>query len=327
MMWPSRDAPGVARQDTLERRSSDTVTRAGVLEPAALQALRRALLDWYRARGRRLRIRSTRDPWHVLVSEVMAQQTQIGRVDAAWAGFLERFPTPDAMAEATTADVLRAWQGLGYNRRAVALQRAAQAIVEGWGGRVPDTVADLEALPGVGPYTARAVAALAFGRPVGAVDTNVRRVIGRLLGAGPGPSELQAITDELVDRDDPRTWTHALMELGATVCRARTPACSECPARPWCASVDLRPKVGAGTTYPGRVALARSVPFEETSRWLRGRIVAALREEADGAWTALPSSIGLHGPERIVAAVDALEREGLLERRGDGRVRLPSSLP
>jgi A/G-specific adenine glycosylase len=296
------------------------------LEPAELQGLRLALLDWYRARGRRLRIRSSRDPWHILVSEVMAQQTQIERVDAAWSGFLERFPTPKALADATIAEVLRAWAGLGYNRRAVALHRAANVIVARSGGRVPDTVAELEALPGVGPYTARAVAALAFGRPVGAVDTNVRRVIGRLRGIEPGPHELQASADELVDREDPRTWTHALMELGATVCRARAPACGACPARPWCASADVHPVALARPPRPERAARQPSVPFHETTRWLRGRIVAALREEADGAWTALPSWIGRHGPEGIDEAVGALEREGLLERRGDGRVRLPSSL-
>jgi A/G-specific adenine glycosylase len=280
--------------------------------------LRRALLAWYRRHGRALRIRTTREPWAVLVSEVMAQQTQIARVDEAWVDFMARFPSPKALADASTFDVLLAWRGLGYNRRALALQRAAGVIVDRHGGQVPDTVADLEALPGVGPYTARAVAALAFGRPVAAVDTNVRRVIGRLAGAQPTRRDLQVIADGLVARRDPATWTHAVMELGAVVCRSARPACAACPVRTWCASADAVEPARA----PGR---APEVPFEQSSRWLRGRIVARLREQEEGAWTELPAVMGSHGAERIAAAVAALHREGLVERRADGRVRLPSS--
>jgi len=135
------------------------------------------VLGWYGSRARPLGIRTTREPWAILVSEVMAQQTQIARVDEAWSVFMERYPTPRALAEASTAEVLRAWSGLGYNRRAVNLRRAAAAIETEHAGRVPDDIEALEALPGVGPYTARAVVAIAFGQPVAAVDTNVRRVV------------------------------------------------------------------------------------------------------------------------------------------------------
>ena len=171
-----------------------------------------AILAWYGAHGRSLAFRATTDPYAVLVSEVMAQQTQISRVEEAWAQFLATFPTIRTLAEATPADVLRAWRGLGYNRRGLNLWRAARVVVDEHGGELPRDVAALERLPGVGPYTARAVAAIAFGMPVGAVDTNVRRVLGRLVAGSRDAvqgRELQALADASVPagrvgRVDPR---------------------------------------------------------------------------------------------------------------------------
>lgn len=287
------------------------------LRGARLRRFRAALLAWYGPRARPLRIRTTREPWAILVSEVMAQQTQIARVDEAWAAFMARYPTSRALAEAPTAEVLRAWAGLGYNRRALNLQRAAGVIEDEHGGRVPPTPAELEALPGVGPYTSRAVAAIAFGQPVAAVDTNVRRVVGRVAGRPLGPKALQAEADTWVDTADPATWTHASMELGATVCLARRPRCEACPVSHWCASV------GRVEPMPTRAAAER-LPFERTTRWLRGRIIERLRKLGDGDWEHLPGSIGQHDEAAVAAAVTALEREGLLERRPDGAVRLPS---
>ena len=155
--------------------------RAALPIPPVTSKLRDAILAWYAARGRTLPFRDTTDPYAILVSEAMAQQTQAARAGEAWTRFMATFPTVESLADAPPADVLRAWQGLGYNRRAINLQRAARIIVDEHGGRVPSDLASLEALPGVGPYTARAVAALAFGIPVGAVDTNVRRVLGRVV--------------------------------------------------------------------------------------------------------------------------------------------------
>jgi A/G-specific adenine glycosylase len=305
------------------------------------RAVQRALLAWYPSVARPLRIRTTRSPWPVLVAEVMAQQTQIARADEAWSAFLDRFPTPSALAAASPADVLRAWGRLGYNRRAVNLQRAARDILERHGGELPSEVETLQALPGVGPYTARAVASLAFGRPVAAVDTNVRRVLTRVIGAPLAPKELQALADGLVPAAEPGTWTHATMELGATICRPARPACPDCPIRRWCASAErgaMRDLVTAGrpdtsqALRPGRPLAAtrrldrtRALPFEHTTRWLRGRIVAHLRAADDGEWVHLPDRLGSHGPERIAAATAALQQEGLLERDPGGRVRLPSS--
>src|SRR5947209_2090007 len=175
--------------------------------------LQAAVLAWYRLQGRELAFRATRDPYAILVSEVMAQQTQIARVVERWAPFLERFPSFEALAAATPADVLRAWQGLGYDRRALNLWRCARIVVSEHDGRLPRDVSALERLPGIGPYTARALAALAFDARVGAVDVNVRRVIGRVVAGRPAASmstrDVQSVADGLVPSDRPGEWTHA----------------------------------------------------------------------------------------------------------------------
>ncbi len=282
---------------------------------AALPALpadaRDALLHWYDEHGRSLAFRSTRDPWAVLVSEVMAQQTQVARVEDAWRRFLAAYPTPAALAAASPADVIRAWQGMGYDRRALNLRRAAIAIRDDHGGHVPDEVEALDALPGIGPYTARAVAAIAFGCPVGPLDTNVRRVLRRVLALDGEPAgrAFQATADASVDRARPGDWTHAMMDVGATLCRPRSTRCAECPLRPWCASADRAPE----PTWPSRPG--RPVPpFASTSRWLRGRIVDRLRAAPDGDWTFLGDPIGSHDHAAVAAALVALARDGVIER-------------
>jgi A/G-specific adenine glycosylase len=304
-----------------------------------------ALLAWYGAHGRRLSFRETRDPWAILVSEVMLQQTQVSRIEAAWLRFIIAFPTPHDLAEATPAAVLRAWAGLGYNRRAVNLQRAARAICEVHGGSVPQDIEELEALPGIGGYTARAVAAIAFGVPVAAIDTNLRRVLGRVLvghgwqgdpGLALSPVELQARADELVDRHAPGAWTHALMDVGATTCRPQAPDCAACPLSAACRyAAEARvsrsvPNVAGATTSSGSLQLpvprrAPDASFPSTTRWLRGRIIDRLRSSADGRWVRLDEPIGAHGTEAVASAISTLERDGLLERNPDGGVRLPST--
>jgi A/G-specific adenine glycosylase len=321
--------------------------------PADVVGFRAALLAWFERDGRALAFRAPRDPdpWSVLVSEVMAQQTQVGRVAERWRGFMDRYPTPVALAEAPTGDVIRAWRGVGYNRRAIDLQRAARAIVAA-GGRVPADVASLEALPGVGPYTARAVAAIAFGRPVGAVDVNVRRVLGRLVGFGPGsagresgdsatggpasgspvgpprPGEIQAAADALVDPARPADWTHALMDLGATVCRPAVPACTGCPVRSWCAypAVTAHPAGSAAVrwTTPARRPALR---FEATTRWLRGRIVDRLCSVPPGTSVRFDGPLGVHAPAAVSAALLALAADGLVELDGGGAARLAGERP
>jgi A/G-specific adenine glycosylase len=286
-----------------------------VPDPASFPpAARDAILAWYVDHGRFLAFRRTSDPYAVLVSEAMAQQTQAARAGEAWLRFLERFPTVGALAAASPADVLRAWQGLGYNRRALNLQRAARRIVERHDGRVPADLEALEALPGVGPYTARAIAAIAFGRPVGAVDTNVRRVLGRIVvGDAPGvpAAELQLLADATVPADRAADWTHAVMDVGATVCRPRQPSCDACPARWWCAyAADVRPRSSERPTARTRTP---PVAFAATSRWLRGRIVDRLRSAPDGAWTQIEGPIGGHDAQAVSTALTALAAEGLIE--------------
>lgn len=287
-------------------------------DPAAApvaQAARDAILAWYDASGRLLAFRSTADPYAVLVSELMAQQTQAARAAEAWTAWMARWPTVASLAAAPVADVLRAWKGMGYNRRALNLHRAAQVIVAEHGGVVPSTVEVLETLPGVGPYTARAVAAIAFREPVGAVDTNVRRVLGRIAAGGaeayPGDA-MQALADASVPPDRPDAWTHALMDLGARLCRPSRPRCADCPAVAWCRYVaGDRPALAAGPV-PGRRPVAA---FPATTRWLRGRILDRARAAEDGAWVSFDEPIGEHGEGAVRAAVVALSREGLLEAR------------
>jgi A/G-specific adenine glycosylase len=300
-----------------------------------------AILGWYASNGRPLPFRRTRDPYAILVSEAMAQQTQAARAGEAWVRFMETFPTATALASATPADVLRAWQGLGYNRRALNLWRAARRIVEVHGGHVPSDPDALDALPGVGPYTARAVAAIAFGMPVGAVDTNVRRVIGRIVGGDggvPGPAAMQLLADAAVPADHPGAWTHALMDVGATICLPRRPDCAACPAASWCRYADESAAAsgrGMGSVVPSvqpsRRVAAREVgiPFTATSRWLRGRIIDRLRTAGED-WVVVGGPIGTHDHAAVTAALDALAGEGLVEldvvdasAPGGRRVRLP----
>jgi A/G-specific adenine glycosylase len=295
---------------------------------------RAAILAWFDARGRSFPFRGVTDPYAILVSEAMAQQTQIARASERWTTFMARFPTIEALAAAAPAEVLREWRGLGYNRRAINLWRAARAVVEEHGGRLPHDIESLERLPGIGPYTARAVAALAFGRPVGAVDTNVRRVLSRMAGARAplAPRDLQALADDAVPPDRPGDWTHALMDIGATVCKPSRPDCPGCPAREWCGYAREAANAGMGTG-PATAQPAAATPrrarrapaFRSTSRWLRGRLLDHLRDGADHDWVGVPTALGEHETEAVDRALVALERDGLVERHPTDRrlARLP----
>lgn len=263
-----------------------------------------AILAWYAAVRRDLPWRRTADPYRILVSEVMLQQTQVARVVPFYEAWLERFPDERALAEAPAADVLRMWSGLGYNRRALALQAAAAVVVrDGW----PRTVEGLQALPGVGPYTAAAVASFAFGVQAAAVDTNVRRVIERFDRRRRRAPELARRAEALLPQGRAADWNQAMMELGATVCTARAPACDACPATS-CRSQG-RPDVAPTARRGGE-----RVRFEDTDRYVRGRVVAAL-----AAGEPVP---GGFAPERLERALAGLERDGLVVREA-GAVRLP----
>lgn len=291
--------------------------------PPLPPALRDSVLAWYAQRGRPLAFRRTRDPYAVLVSEAMAQQTQAARAADAWERFMVRFPTVQILAAASLADVLREWQGLGYDRRARNLWLAAGEIVAVHGGVVPSDLAALEALPGVGPYTARAVASIAFGQPVGAVDTNVRRVLGRIVAGDPSSltaREIQAIADASVPLEDPGAWTHALMDLGATTCRAAKADCVACPARAWCRFAGE----GSVVRRAPRAARERRAPFISTTRWLRGRILDRLRAAPAAAWTVIEAPLGEHDRDAVVRALEALAADGLIDL--DGALRSPGQI-
>jgi len=191
----------------------------------------------------------------VLVSEVMAQQTQISRVVPAFEAFLKRFPQPEDLAAADLGELLSMWGGLGYQRRAIRLREAALVVVStGW----PRTSAGLRDLPGVGPYTAAAVACFAFGEAVPAVDTNLRRVLSRWTGEPLQARRLDEIAAELLDRGRPATWNQAIMDLGATVCTPRSPDCPACPVSEWCSDPGVYVAPPRQSRYEGSVRQARA---------------------------------------------------------------------
>lgn len=314
-----------------------------------LVVIQARLLEWFREYGRDLPWRKTRDPYRILVSEVMLQQTQVDRVLPKYAAFLEAFPTLEALAEAPTADVIRLWAGLGYNRRAVNLQRAARTVREQHGGIFPRDLAAIRALPGVGPYTAGAVACFAFEQDVAFMDTNIRRVVRRLfIGPDESPAAqaaseagLLTLAAEALPPGESWAWNQAIMELGALICRADAPDCWRCPLRAECRAYNERRTADEQLfNYPQqprtirrRAAERREAPYAGSNRFYRGRLVDALRAlpEAGSRLADLGPQVRVEGfaPDdepwlRVLA--EGLARDGLLvleERAGELWVRLP----
>jgi A/G-specific adenine glycosylase len=213
----------------------------GMGSPARIEEFRRALLAWFDASARDLPWRQTRDPYAIWVSETMLQQTRVAVVRSYYTRFMERFPTLEALAKANDAEVLATWSGLGYYRRARALHESSRAVMAEYGGKIPGTSAELSRLPGVGVYTAAAVASIAFGEPIAAVDGNVKRVLTRWFGQEADPDEarsgqLRRDAASLIDPRRPGDFNQAVMELGATVCLPRAPQCLTCPVRAGCAT-------------------------------------------------------------------------------------------
>ncbi len=281
------------------------------------------LLDWAARRGRDLPWRRTRDPWAVLVSELMLQQTQVPRVVPRYLEFVERFPTAAVCAESSVGEVVRAWAGLGYNRRAVHLHAAAVAVVERHGGQLPEDLAALLALPGVGPYTARAVLAFAFERDVGVVDTNAARVLARRAGRPLDRTTVQALADAAVPDGQGWAWNQAILDLGATTCRSRTPGCEACPMAPGCAwweagRPDPDPARGSAGVSTGQSR------FEGSDRQGRGRLVDALRRTGALDPARIADAAGWpDDPARAHAVAATLVVDGLACRSVDGTLRLP----
>lgn len=264
------------------------------------------MLSWYADQARDLPWRQSSDPYVVLVSEVMLQQTQVARVIPYFERFVSRFPTVEDLAQAPLAEVLTVWSGLGYNARARRLRSAASQIsADGW----PTTVEGLEALPGVGPYTARAVGALAFGLDVVPVDTNMRRVLSRWHGTPLQGEALQSSAETEARGVSAAAWSQAVMDLGATLCAPRAPQCEVCPVERWCSGPD--------TYVP-----PRSQPrFKGSQRQLRGAI---MRKLIDGPAT-VEHLTPITGFDSAATreALRSLESDGLVEQAGEN-YRLPA---
>lgn len=287
--------------------------------PAARPADLLETLDaWFAATARPLPWRSPdRTPWGVLVSEVMSQQTPVARVAPIWVDWMDRWPTPTAFAQAPTAEALRAWGSLGYPRRALRLRECAQAIVDQHDGEVPTDEAALLALPGIGSYTAAAVLAFAFGRRSVVLDTNIRRVLARVVGgeALPSPSLTAAERSRaaaLVPHDDSSaaSWAASSMELGAVVCTARTPSCTACPVAALCAWR------AAGYPADAHAARRRTQAWAGTDRQVRGKVMGALR----AAHGPVPATIVDHvwpDAAQLDRCLTGLLADGLIARTGE----------
>lgn len=334
--FPVDDLPEPARPDPAGPCATDP-TRArpdptrparhptpGAQSPTVASRLADAVLTWYPGAARDLPWRRPgTTAWGVLVSELMLQQTPVGRVEPVWGEWLARWPTPSALAAAPRADVLRAWGKLGYPRRALRLHETARVLAEQHGDAVPGDVEILETLPGVGSYTARAVAAFGYGRRCPVVDTNVRRVVARAVhGSGDaGPARTAADladVDALLPAHAPAaaTVSAGLMELGAVVCTARAPRCEACPAHGACAWVAAGRPAYDGPRRPVQ-------GFAGTDRQVRGLLLDVLRGAPDPVPRAALDATW-PDPAQRDRCLDSLLVDGLAEQLDDGRFALPA---
>ncbi|SDF16752.1 A/G-specific DNA-adenine glycosylase [Blastococcus fimeti] len=281
------------------------------------------VVDWFAGAARDLPWRRPGvDAWAVLVSEVMLQQTPVARVEPLWREWLARWPAPSALAAASPAEVIRAWGKLGYPRRALRLREAAQAIAERHGDVVPSSVPELEALPGIGTYTARAVACFGYGQRQPVVDTNVRRVVARLVhGRAEAGTARAADLDDvaaLAPQDEERAvrFSVAIMELGALVCVAGTPRCGACPVRDRCAW-----RLAGSPAHDGPAR--RVQKFAGTDRQVRGRLLDVLRAAPEPVDAAALEPTWDDAVQRS-RCLDSLLADGLVEQTEDGLFRLPA---
>ena len=281
------------------------------------------LLQWGLPQLRNMPWRETQDPWHVLVSEVMLQQTHVPRVLPRFDRFVSLFPTPRACAAASLADMLVVWQGMGYPRRCKNLQLAAQMMVNRFDGEVPSTLSELLELPGVGPYTARAVLTFAFDADVAVVDTNVARVLARISGKVLNARAAQELADEWLPIGFSRDWNQVMMDFGATVCTARKAHCAECPVLSQCVW-----KGGAnGEVDPAKASAFTSKPqakFAGSDRQARGKLMKALTVSGVAS-ERLTVVMEIADVERAVYLAEALVKEGLVEHSAMG-YQLPSTM-
>ena len=294
-------------------------TAVDAFEDVNVDAVQDRLLTWYRENHRDFPWRETEAAYEILVSEVMSQQTQLGRVIEAWEDFLDRWPTVEALADADRADVVGFWtdHSLGYNNRAKYLHEAAGQLVTEYDGQFPEDPEELQELMGVGPYTANAVASFAFNNGDAVVDTNVKRVLYRAFGVPDDDAAFEAAASRLMPEGESRDWNNAIMELGGVACR-QTPACDEagCPWREYC------------DAYHSGDFTAPDVPtqpeFEGSRRQFRGRVIGALREHGPLELDDLGPRVrvdyvpdGEYGRQWLRELVTDLEADGLAELNGE----------
>jgi A/G-specific adenine glycosylase len=283
--------------------------------PDDLDAVRSALVEWYETDHREYPWRRTRNPYEILVSEVMSQQTQLDRVVDAWRDFLERWPTVEDLAAADRADVVGFWSdhSLGYNNRAKYIHEAASQVRDEHDGAFPEAPGELEELMGVGPYTANAVASFAFNNGNAVVDTNVKRVLYRAFDVPDSDDAFERTAAELLPDDRSRVWNNAVMELGGVACR-KTPRCDEagCPWREWCHAYEI-----GDFTAPD---VPTQSAFEGSRRQMRGRVVSTLKEFDELRLDELGPRVrvdyapdGAFGREWLAGLVSDLADDGLVE--------------
>lgn len=314
------------------------------VQPALLARVQDDLLAWYAVAGRELPWRATHDPYAILVSEVMLQQTQVDRVLPKYHQFLSTFPTLAELAAAPTADVISVWVPLGYNRRAVSLQAIARQVIAEYAGRLPDTLEDLLKLKGIGRYTAGAIVCFAYKQQVATVDTNIYRVLHRVfLGLEHPEPKLSteamfAFAAQVLPADEAYNWNQALMDMGATICTSANPQCARCPLQESCAAYQ---EMSQHSLFPSGSVLRQlrkvaekkapytAQPFTSTNRYFRGRTVAHLRTLPAGQYLSLDElgpvlkadfqAEDLPWLEKILTG---LQRDGLVSWTEDG-VKLP----
>lgn len=313
-------------------------------EPELIARVHEYLLQWYAVAGRDLPWRGMSDPYAVLVSEIMLQQTQVERVIPKYRQFLEAFPTLQALAAAPTASVISAWVPLGYNRRAVNLQAIARQIVQEYAGRVPTTIEELLKLKGIGRYTAGAVACFAYRQQVATVDTNIRRVLHRVFFGLEYPlpqlndAQMLTFAEHALPPGEAYNWNQALMDLGATICTSAAPRCEQCPLQAACRACA---EMGQQSLFPTGAVLRQvrkvaekkaayqAQPFTSSNRYFRGRIIDLLRSQpADSRiplaalGTYIKQGFGDDDLPWLQQLVEGLAKDGLLDYAPEG-VRLP----
>jgi A/G-specific adenine glycosylase len=291
------------------------------VEAAETDRIRKTLISWFEENGRDLPWRRTRDPWRVLVSEVMLQQIQVQRALPFYERFLARFPTVETLADASLAEAIQVWGNLGRYRRIVYLHKTARIVMQEHDGSLPSDPKELVKLPGIGPYTAGAVACFAYERDASFLDTNMRRVLHRYYFGLAGSTtatdkELMTIATDLVPPNRGWHWNQALMETGALICTARRPHCEDCPLREGCRARAEATSVG----WPRPERKILSYKYEESNRYYRGRVLAELREasHSDGEGIAvrelgrrIKQDFDEQDPSWLLAAVESLRQDGL----------------